>query len=331
VFFQWKMNLAWQDAQFADLYEQTLYNALLGSLDLGGTAFYYTNPLDANAARTPWHNCPCCVGNIPRTLLMLPTWTYSKAPDGVYVNLFAGGRVDLGEVAGTGLEIVQATRYPWDGKVTLTVNPKTPKRFAVRIRAPRRNVSALYRATPDGDGVTRLAVNGVPVKAAAVNGYLEIVRAWKRGDTIELALPMPIQRVYASDKIVASANRPSPTKDKVALRVGPLVYNIEQVDQDISGALEPAAPLALEWRADLLGGVNVIKGAFAGGAPMLAIPNYARYNRNPPAPPPAPPAPPAPATPPAQAASQPPPGAPAQPAPRPAPPPPTSIVWIREK
>jgi hypothetical protein len=179
--------------------------------------------------------------------------------------------------------------------------------------------------------VTRLAVNGVPVKAAAVNGYLEIVRAWKRGDTIELALPMPIQRVYASDKIVASANRPSPTKDKVALRVGPLVYNIEQVDQDISGALEPAAPLALEWRADLLGGVNVIKGAFAGGAPMLAIPNYARYNRNPPAPPPAPPAPPAPATPPAQAASQPPPGAPAQPAPRPAPPPPTSIVWIREK
>ena len=65
---------------------------------------------------------------------MLPTWTYSKGADGVYVNLFVGGRVNLGEVAGTEVEIVQATRYPWDGKVTLTVNPKTPKTFAVRIR-----------------------------------------------------------------------------------------------------------------------------------------------------------------------------------------------------
>ena len=69
-----------------------------------------------------------------------------------------------------------------------------------------------------------------------------------------------------------------------------------------------------EWRPNLLKGVNVITGTFADGAPMLAIPNYARYNRNPPAPPP-----PQPAAPAGQA-----------PAPRPAPPPPTSIVWIRE-
>jgi DUF1680 family protein len=74
IFFQWKMNLAWHDAVHADLYEQTLYNGLLGALDLTGTAFYYDNPLDANEPRAPWHTCPCCVGNIPRTVLMLPTW-----------------------------------------------------------------------------------------------------------------------------------------------------------------------------------------------------------------------------------------------------------------
>ena len=54
---------------------------------------------------------------------------------------------------------------------------------------------------------------------------------------------MPVQRVYGSDRIVAGNDRPSPTKDKVALRVGPLVYNIEQVDQDINGVLAPSAPL----------------------------------------------------------------------------------------
>jgi uncharacterized protein len=33
IFFQWKLHLAYHEAKYADLYEQTLYNALLGSLD----------------------------------------------------------------------------------------------------------------------------------------------------------------------------------------------------------------------------------------------------------------------------------------------------------
>ena len=41
-----------------------------------------------------------------------------------------------------------------------------------------------------------------------------------------------------------------------------------------------SAPLATEWRGDLLGGVMTIKGRWADGTPMLAIPNYARNNRN---------------------------------------------------
>ena len=130
----------------------------------------------------------------------------------------------------------------------------------------------------------------------------------KAGDRIEFVLPMKVQRVRASEKIAADQGR-------VALRFGPLVYNIEKVDQDITKALAPTSSLSSEWDANLLGGVVVIKGTFADGTPLMAIPNYARYNRNPP-PPPAPP-PPAPA----------PGAAPARP-PRP---PATSIVWISER
>lgn len=315
IFFQWKMHLAYHEAQYADLYEQTMYNALLGAIDLDGKNFYYTNPLAANQQRTPWHVCPCCVGNIARTLLMLPTWMYSKGPDGLYVNLFAGSAVKIGNVAGTDVEMVQATDYPWNGKVSITVNPAVQKNFAIRIRVPNRDVSSLYTSTPAAKGLTSISVNGASVTPAIANGYAVITRAWKKGDRIELVLPMPVQRVYASEKIAADQGR-------VALRYGPLMYNIEQIDQDINGVLDPAAPLTTQWRADLLGGVTVIKGAFAGGAPMMAIPNFTRYNRNPPAPPyvPPPPAPPRPtpgATPPTAAA------------PRPAPPPPESIVWIR--
>jgi len=302
IFFQWKMNLACHNARYVDLYEETMYNALLGATDLAGKNFYYTNPLDANALRTPWHACPCCVGNIPRTLLMLPTWVYAKSADGIYVNLFIGSAITVENVGGVDVQMVQATNYPWDGKVSITVNPKAPKSFSIRIRTPNRNVSRLYESTPDANGITSLAVNGSVVKPVIDKGYAVITRGWKAGDKIDLVLPMKVQRVRAAGQLEADRN-------KVALRFGPLVYNIEQVDQDISRVLSPDAPLTIEWKPDLLGGVVVIKGNFADGSPMLAIPNYARMNRETEAAP----APPAPA-------------AGARSARRPA----TSIVWIKE-
>ncbi len=304
IFFQWKMNLAYHDAQYADLYEETMYNALLGGTDLAGKVFYYTNPLDANGPRTPWHVCPCCVGNIARTLLMLPTWVYAKSSDGVYVNMFVGSSITVENVGGTDVQMVQATEYPWKGKVAITVNPKTAKNFSVRIRMPNRGVSKLYTSVPDANGIQAITVNGAKVQPQVDKGYAVITRSWKAGDKIELELPMKIQRIRASEKIAA-------TRNKVALRYGPLVYNIEKVDQDITKVLSPEAPLTAEWKGDLLGGVMVIKGTFADGTPMVAIPNFARTNRDPELPP-APPAPP--------------PVAGARPTPRP----PTSVVWIKE-
>ncbi|MBS1876243.1 MAG: glycoside hydrolase family 127 protein [Acidobacteria bacterium] len=274
IFFHWKMNLAYHDARYVDNYEETMYNALLGSMDLEGKNFYYTNPLDARDRRSSWHTCPCCVGNIPRTLLMVPTWAYAKAHDGVYVNMYIGGAVELENAGGTDVEMVQKTDYPWSGKISVTVNPKTPKRFAVRLRIPNRATSKLYAPRPAVSGMVSIAVNGKPVRAALVKGYAVIAREWKQGDRIDLELPLQPQIISADERI------PS-TRGKLALRYGPLIYNVEAVDQDIAAAsLKPGAPLAAEWRADLLGGVAVVKGQFANGKPMLAIPNYARANRD---------------------------------------------------
>ncbi len=272
IFFQWKMHLAYHDARYADLYEETMYNALLGSVSLDGKYFYYDNPLDERVARYQWHVCPCCVGNIPRTLLMMPTWMYSKSASDVYVNMFAGSTVTLENVAGTDVEMVQKTEYPWKGTVSITVNPKVSKRFSVRIRVPNRNVSSLYRSEPDAGGFLVVRVNGTASKPVNEKGYAVITRDWEAGDTVEFFVPILPQRITASEKIAA-------TRRKVALRYGPLIYNIEAADQDISKSLPPAARLATEWMPDLLGGVVAIKGQFADGSPMLAIPNFARMNR----------------------------------------------------
>ena len=272
IFFQWKMNLAYHDAKYADLYEETMYNALLGSTDLGGTNFYYDNPLVEDKPRYAWHVCPCCVGNIPRTLLMIPTWTYAKSADGIYVNLFVGSAINVEHVAGTDVEMVQKTDYPWSGSISITVNPKVSKKFSVYVRVPDRTTSELYTPTPEVSGIKSLAVNGQRFSPKIENGYAVITREWKAGDQIELVLPVEIQVVKADEHIAADRGR-------IALRYGPLIYNVETVDQPDLNLTPDLGSLKTEWRGDLLGGVISIKCIWSIGSSLLAFPNYARENR----------------------------------------------------
>ena len=272
IFFEHNLNLAYREACHADLIEETLFNAVLGSVDLPGQNFTYTNALDSSEARYKWHGCPCCVGNIPRTLLDLPRWMYVKDSENLYVNQFIGSTVPIGQVAGTNVEIEQRTEYPWKGSVEIVVKPAAAKSFTLHVRVPQRNVSTLYRGTPEVKGLTSLAVNDKAITPEIKNGYAVITRTWEPGDVVRLEVPLQVQRIRADERIVADRGR-------VALRYGALIYNIESVDQKVDGALKPDVPLTTEWKPDLLGGVMVIRGQFADGSPLLAIPNYARLNR----------------------------------------------------
>ncbi|MBP1679122.1 MAG: hypothetical protein H6Q29_1033, partial [Bacteroidetes bacterium] len=276
LFWQQKMGLMLGDARYADLMELVLYNGVLGSLDLHGENFTYTNAMDEWQARYKWHVCPCCVGNIPRTLLQLPTWTYARTDSQVAVNLFIGGRVVLEDVAGTRLEIVQNTDYPWDGKVTLMINPAADARFNLKIRVPDRSVSGCYSDQPEANGLHALSLNGKPVTLAVDRGYAGITRTWRKGDTIAFELPMVAMKAKAVDSVTA-------TRGRVALQYGPLVYNIENVDhggRDVSRLiLGPSSSLSTAREPSVLGGCVVIKSTLADGTPMMAVPNFLRTNR----------------------------------------------------
>jgi DUF1680 family protein len=251
-----------------------MYNALLGSLSLDGKDFTYTNALATSQPRYEWHVCPCCVGNIPRTLLMMPTWTYVRGEDGLYVNMFVGSSIKVEKIAGTDIQMVQKTDYPWNGKVDITVNPEKPVSFTLYVRVPDRTTSELYTPIPEVKGLVSLSVNGERVTPTIEHGYAIIHRAWKKGDKVAVQLPMQVQRVTADEKIAAD-------RGKVALRYGPLLYNVESADnKDITQSIG-SAPLTLEWAPNLLHGVMVIKGKWADGSPLVAVPNYARMNRVP--------------------------------------------------
>jgi DUF1680 family protein len=203
---------------------------------------------------------------------MIPTWAYAKSQDGLYVNMFVGSRVHVGQVAGTNVEVIQKTEYPWHGSVSITVNPERPKTFSLYVRIPNRTTSKLYKEEPAVRGLKQFAVNGQKQTPVMQRGYAVVTREWKQGDSIELELPMEPQRVIADSRIKADV-------DQVALKYGPLIYNVEAADNQSIGRKLGDAPLRAEWRPDLLGGVMTSAGKWQDGSPLLAIPNFARMNR----------------------------------------------------
>jgi DUF1680 family protein len=101
-----------------------------------------------------------------------------------------------------------------------------------------------------------LKVNGNPVALDIVKGYAGINRKWKKGDVIELNLPMPIRRVAADPKVKDDIGR-------TAIERGPVVYCFEGADNPKGVAnliLPPDAKLQSEYHDDLLGGIVTISG-----------------------------------------------------------------------
>ncbi|OPZ24946.1 MAG: Non-reducing end beta-L-arabinofuranosidase [Lentisphaerae bacterium ADurb.BinA184] len=244
VFFAHRMLQLEADGRYADAMERALYNGVLSGVSLDGTRFFYENPLTSSGRhhRQDWFSCACCPPNLARLLASLGQYAYSAGGDALYVHLYAGGEA-CAEVAGTTVRLHVETDYPWEGAVRVRVEPAAPARFDLRLRVPGWCPSVA------------LAVNGRPVKASAARGYVGLRRLWSAGDTVELELAMPVERMAAHPAVLANIG-------KVALMRGPLVYCFEECDNPavLSLTLPRRARLSARFVPGLLGGVSVIEG-----------------------------------------------------------------------
>jgi len=283
------------DAKYIDVMERTLYNGLISGVSLDGKSFFYPNPLESNGQhqRSPWFGVACCPGNITRFMASVPGYVYAQQGDTLYVNLYVGSTADIKMDNGRTVKLVQSTRYPWDGAVNIAVDPDRIGAFNLKLRIPgwaRDEVapSGLYRFLDRSNEPVALKVNGKPVALKLEKGYVSLARQWQRGDTIELALPMPVRRVVAHEQVTADRGR-------IALQRGPLVYCAEWPDNPEGRVrnlmLPDDAALKAEFRPELLGGVAAIKGRAVGLSydkegkvvrseqEFAAIPYYAWANR----------------------------------------------------
>jgi DUF1680 family protein len=275
-----RMFLLREDAQYIDVMERVLYNAFAAGVSLKGDRFFYQNPLKSfgNYERFEWIDTPCCPPNVVRLMASLGSYIYAQSPAATYVNLYIASTADI-----DGVKIVQQTRYPLDGEVTIRVDPPAPKIFTLALRIPgwAQNTAApgLYDFIDISTTRPAVTVNEWPQRFEVERGYLRIDREWRPGDVVELRLPMFARQVRAYGLAREDIER-------VALERGPLVFCLEWPDNDghaLSFMLPAGAALQSEFDPDRMGGMETISGrgtALGEGLRVFtAIPYYAWGNR----------------------------------------------------
>ncbi len=296
VFFNYRMFLKFGDAKYIDVAETSLYNNCLDGVSLDGKTFYYPNVLETDLynkkARAEWFGTACCPANIARLVPQVGSYLYAKQKDDIYCLLYAGSETTIALENSQTVDLVQSTEYPFDGTIKIAVSPKNESQaFGINLRIPtwigeQFTPGELYDYTSkETDYVLKINHKQVSKSDYAFNkGFVEINRKWKRGDLIELSLPMPVRINKAIEKVEAN-------HDRFAVTRGPLVYCAEEPDNGfiqryfVDG--EPdASEISLGKMEGILSGIVSISIPAeeallesSQSATLKLIPYYARSNR----------------------------------------------------
>jgi DUF1680 family protein len=193
----------WQPkAEYFDFYERALYNHILGSQEPNRGMFAYfmsLKPGHFKTYSTPADSFWCCVGSGMENHTKYNDSIYFHGTDSLYVNLFIPSRLTWDE---RGLVLEQKTDYPRGRRIELRFAPRKPVKLSLKIRTPQW-----------ANGGLRFLLNGKPLRVASVPGsYAEIRRAWKKGDILQVTIPLTVRAEAMPDD-----------PHKVAFLYGPVV------------------------------------------------------------------------------------------------------------
>lgn len=200
------------DSRYMDYYERALYNHILSSVNPVQGGFVYFTPMRSGHYRVysqPQTSFWCCVGSGMENHAKYGEMIYSHSgSDILYVNLFIPSVLNWGKTV-----IEQKNRFPDEEVTTITVKPGRSAEFTIRIRIPEWT-----------EGKAEIAINGEQTEGNMKNGYFGITRKWRKGDRIDVRLPMSLRAVSLPDK---SSNW--------SFMYGPVVLAAETGKEDMLG------------------------------------------------------------------------------------------------
>ncbi|MDF2802538.1 MAG: hypothetical protein K0S61_2441 [Anaerocolumna sp.] len=244
-----------KEAKYYDIIEKALYNTALAGIAMDGRSFFYVNPLEVwpdnciprtskehvKPIRQTWFGVACCPPNIARTLASLGEYIYLADKDAIWINLFISSKVRT-IIQSQEVELEMNTRFPYDGRITVSVNSQVAVRGKIYIRIPQ------YVKEYE------VYIDDIALDAkVGDNGYLEIETELTQ-KIITLSFPMEPRIVRANPLVKEDIG-------KVAIMKGPLVYCMEEVDNETNLPayfLDTTVKLNEHYDEGLLGGTSII-------------------------------------------------------------------------
>jgi DUF1680 family protein len=167
-------------ARYADYYERALFNHILSTQHPEHGGYVYFTPARPRHYRVysaPNEAMWCCVGTGMENHGKYNEFIYTQQDNSLYLNLFVSSELNWKE---KGISIKQETKFPYEEKTKLTVTDGSA-RFELKIRYPGWVTENRLKITVNGD---ELAVEEDP------SSYISVDRNWKKGDVVEIELPM---------------------------------------------------------------------------------------------------------------------------------------------
>ena len=172
--YEWK-----GDPRYFDYYERNLFNHRLGGIqpETGHSIYFLSMAPGAwKTLNTPDKTFWCCTGSALEDYSKLNDSIYYQDGEGIYVNLFIASELDARE---QGIRLRQDTRFPDEPRTALTVAATPSSAWTMRLRVPQWASHAAVK------------INGRQLEGMAGGGsYLSVERVWKKGDRVEMELPM---------------------------------------------------------------------------------------------------------------------------------------------
>ena len=204
------------DTKYADVMEKVWWNQIFAAQTIDGDANRYFTPPDGVEPRGDYRDPDCCSSSGERLLSMLPDFIYNQGKGVVYVNQFVPSTVDMAEA-----RLTQTTDYPSGTQDIISIDPKKTGSFTLAIRIP---------AWCKGP---KVLVNGEAQPSPQSGRYLNLNRAWKKGDKVTLEFPMQLAWVRHDHYQNTSIKKPYKTTPDAdapyALVRGPLVYAVDNL------------------------------------------------------------------------------------------------------
>ena len=218
--------------EYADYYETTLRNAIMGAVKTESGAASYFTPMATGYYKTFGEEEPeknmfwCCTGSGMENFTKLGDSIYFRANDTLLVNQYVASKVTWEE---KNLVLTQKSDVTKSEEISFVLNALYDKEIS--------DVAIALRIPDWMHGEATIYVNGAEKMTAAGNSeYVLLERNWEDGDVIMAKYPMSVESVGLLDQDAVFAFRYGPTV--LAAKLGK-----EKMGEATWAGIDLAAPL----------------------------------------------------------------------------------------